>query len=204
MTISHVIYLEFARLIVSWQWVTEVGKYQISSINGKQYYVVFINEHGRFTSLYFTKTKDEAVQSVKNYVSCLKTLGRNPKALRFARGKEFINQDLRNWCTEQGIELQTTAPYSPSQNGVTKRMNQTLVELAHAMINAHDLPEFLWEQAVAHAAYLRNWAFTSCLGDHTPYEIWHNKKPNISHLREFGAPVWILHQGQAKQPKLTR
>ena len=24
MTISHVIYLEFARLIVSWQWVTEV------------------------------------------------------------------------------------------------------------------------------------------------------------------------------------
>ena len=26
MTISHVIYLEFARLIVSWQWVTEVGK----------------------------------------------------------------------------------------------------------------------------------------------------------------------------------
>ena len=26
MTISHVIYLEFARLIVSWQWVTEVAK----------------------------------------------------------------------------------------------------------------------------------------------------------------------------------
>ena len=25
MTISHVIYLEFARLIVSWQWVTEVN-----------------------------------------------------------------------------------------------------------------------------------------------------------------------------------
>ena len=26
MTISHVIYLEFARLIVSWQWVTEVSE----------------------------------------------------------------------------------------------------------------------------------------------------------------------------------
>ena len=81
-------------------------------------------------------------------------------------------------------------------------MNRTLVELAHAMINAHDLPEFLWEQAVTHAAYLRNRVFTSPLGDHTPYEIWHNKKPNVFHLREFGAPVWILHQGQAKQRKL--
>jgi len=57
-----------------------------------------------------------------------------------------------------------------------------LVELARAMINAHELPEFLWELAVAHAAYLRNRAFTSPLGDHTPYEIWHNNKPNVAHL----------------------
>jgi transposase InsO family protein len=143
--------------------------------------------------------KDEAVQNVKNYVTHLKTLGRKPKALRFDRGKEFINEDLRKWCAEQGIEIQTTAPYSPAQNGIAERMNRTLVELARAMINAHGLPEFLWELAVAHAAYLRNRAFSSPLADHTPYEIWHNNKPNVAHLREFGAPVWILHQGQAKQ-----
>jgi len=77
-----------------------------------------------------------------------------------------------------------------------------LVELAHAMINAHELPEFLWELAIAHAAYLRNQAFTSPLGDHTPYKIWHNNKPNVAHLCKFGAPVWILHQGQAKQWKI--
>ena len=29
-----------------------------------------------------------------------------------------------------------------------------------------------------------------------PYEGWYNKKPNISHLHEFGAPVWILLQVQ--------
>ena len=96
----------------------------------------------------------------------LKTLGRNPKALCFDWGKEFINQDLWNWCAEQGIEIQTTAPYSPSNTGVAEHMNWTLVELAHAMINTHDLPEFLWEQAVAHTAYLRNWAFTS------PHTLW--------------------------------
>ena len=59
------------------------GKHRISSINRKQYYVVFVDNHERFTSLDFTKTKDEAVQSIKNYVSHLKTLGRNPKALHF-------------------------------------------------------------------------------------------------------------------------
>jgi hypothetical protein len=31
--------------------------------------------------------------------------------------------------------------------------------------------------------------------DKTPYEIWHNEKPDISHLHEFGTPMWILQQG---------
>ena len=35
-----------------------------------------------------------------------------------------------------------------------------------------------------------------------PYEGWHNKKPNVSHLCEFGAPVWILLQGQKIDQKM--
>jgi hypothetical protein len=95
-----------------------------------------------------------------------------------------------------------TAPYSPSQNGVTERMNRTLKELARAMRIAADLPVFLWEQAVAHAAYVRNRAYSSAIKVATPYQRWFNKKPDVSHLREFGAPVWILLQGQSKPPKM--
>ena len=35
-----------------------------------------------------------------------------------------------------------------------------------------------------------------------PYEGWHNKRPNVSHLHEFGAPVWILLQGQKIDRKM--
>ena len=35
-----------------------------------------------------------------------------------------------------------------------------------------------------------------------PYEGWYNKKPNVSHLCEFGAPVWILIQGQKIDRKM--
>ena len=99
---------------------------------------------------------------------------------------------MQSWCQAQGIELQTTAPYSPSQNGIAEHMNHTLVELAHVMLIALDLPEFLWKQAVAHATYLRNHAYTKAVEGTTPYERWNNKKPNVAHLREFGMPVWIL------------
>jgi hypothetical protein len=52
------------------------------------------------------------------------------------------------------MDIQMTARYAPSQNGVVECMNRTLVELAHAMIMAKTVPEFLWEYAVTHAMYI--------------------------------------------------
>ena len=178
------------------------GKYRVTSINGNQYYTIFVDDAGRFTTIEFMKTKSEAVQKVKNYLMHLKTQEKSPKAIRFDNGKEFLNEELKGWCAQQGIDIQTTALYSPSQNGVAEWMNRTIVKLARAMINNHQLPQFLWEQAVAHAVYVCDHAFTTSLKNKTPYETWFEKRPNISHLREFGAPVWILLQGQKEPPKL--
>jgi transposase InsO family protein len=110
------------------------------------------------------------------------TQGRTPKAIQIDRGKEFINNKLEKWCKEKGIEIHLTAPYSPSQNGVAERMNRTLVELRRAMLTAQDLLEFLWEYAILHAAYLQNLSFTKRLENQTPYQGWHNRKPDVSHL----------------------
>ena len=51
--------------------------------------------------------------------------------------------------------IETTAPYSPSQNGVVEHLNRTLLEMARAMIIAKGLLKFLWDEAMAHANYLR-------------------------------------------------
>ena len=64
------------------------------------------------------------------------------------------------------------------------------------------LPEILWEYAINQSSYLHNWTYTKSLNDKISYEIWFQKKPNISHLREFRAPVWVLLQGQKKPRKM--
>ena len=38
--------------------------------------------------------------------------------------------------------------------------------------------------------------------DKTPFETWYGKKPNVNNLCEFGAPIWILHQGQNRGHKI--
>jgi Reverse transcriptase (RNA-dependent DNA polymerase) len=113
-----------------------------------------------------------------------------------------VNEKLKRWCKEKGIEIHLTAPYSPSQNGIAERMNRTLVELGRAMLKGQDLPEFLWEFAVLHAAYIRNRSYTKPMETLTPFQGWHKRKPDVSHLREFGAPVWILLQGQKETRKM--
>jgi hypothetical protein len=100
------------------------------------------------------------------------------------------------------MEVHMTAPYSPSQNGVAERMNRTLEELARAMRLATDLPVFLWEHAIAHAAYVRNRAYSLAIKTAMPYEHWYGHKLDVAHLREFRAPVWILLQGHKVLPKM--
>ena len=118
------------------------------------------------------------------------------KYLRFDNGKELVNKELRGWAAEKGIIIETTAPYSPSENGVAERFNRTLLELAHAMLFEKNLPIFLWDEAVAHAAYLRNRAPTRALDGMTPFEAWTGEKPGMGHLCEFGCDVWVLDESK--------
>jgi hypothetical protein len=178
------------------------GKYDVTSISGHQYYLLLVDDATRYVTVYFLKGKHEAAQYVKDYFTHLHVRGVTTHAIRVDRGTEFVNKDLQSWCHTKGMDIEMTAPYSPSQNGVAERMNCTLVELARAMIVGTHLPEYLWEYAIAHAAYVRNRSYTTAISDKTPYEGWNGSKPNITHLREFGAPVWVLLQGQNAARKI--
>ena len=168
------------------------GPMSIEAIEGERYFLSLTDDAKRYITVKGLKSKDQAQQKIKDYLTLLKTQGMCPQAVRFDRGREFLNKDLEDWLKEQGIEIEPTAPESPSQNGVAEQMNRTLLDLTRAMLIEKKLPHFLWLYAVKHAAYLRNRAYTKALEHQTPYEGWTGKKPDVTHLQEFGVPVWIL------------
>jgi hypothetical protein len=168
------------------------GKYDIESIHGNSYYLLLIDDTLRYMTVEFLKTKSQATQRIQEYMTHLKVRSWSPCAIQMDRGTEFVNEDLCTWCHSQGIHFQMTAPYSPSQNGVVKRMNRTLVELVHVMLTDSKLLEFLWEPAITHAAYVQNLSYMKYIPKATPYQLWHGDKPDVSHLHEFRVPIWIL------------
>jgi len=96
--------------------------------------------------------------------------------------------------SKQRHQARNATPYSSLQNGVAERYNRTLLDLARAMLLAKKLPDWLWDEAVSHANYVRNRAPARALDGKTPYEAWFGKKLNVSHFQELGCNVWVLDE----------
>ena len=99
------------------------GKFPVTSIDGSQYFINFVDDKSRMVTVEGLKHKHEATQKVKNYITYLQTHGMTPQTVRFDEGGEFISKELSSWFQQRGMTVQETAPYSPSQNGVPERMN---------------------------------------------------------------------------------
>src|SRR5437667_6315511 len=101
-------------------------------------------------------------------------------------GSEY-QATLRAFLIEKGIESDITTHYSPESNGISERLNRTLLDMARTMLFGANLPNKLWAQAVSTAVYLKNrLPHSSLRGDITPHEMWFGIKPSLSHLHVFG------------------
>ncbi|GJW06620.1 retrovirus-related pol polyprotein from transposon TNT 1-94 [Tanacetum coccineum] len=72
-------------------------------------------------------------------------------------------------------------------NIIVERRNRALVEAARTMLIFSKASLFFREQAVATACYIQNRSLIRKHHNKTPYELLHNKKPDLSYLYVFGA-----------------
>ena len=61
-------------------------------------------------------------------------LNKNIKVLKFNRGEKYESNDFSELCAKFGIIHQTTALYTPQQNGIAERKNKTLMEMINSML----------------------------------------------------------------------
>ena len=93
---------------------------------------------------------------------------------------------------KKGIQQQHTVPYTPQQNGVAKRKNHTLKELANCMIQSKGLSLQYLAEAINCANYIVNHTPTKVLQGRTLEEAWIKIKPDISHFCVLGCEAWVI------------
>ncbi|GJY73252.1 retrovirus-related pol polyprotein from transposon TNT 1-94 [Tanacetum coccineum] len=164
------------------------GPMRVASINGKKYILVIMDDYSQFTWVKFLASKDEAPDFIIKFLKMIQVRLNTPvRNIRTDNGTEFVNQTLRSYYESVGISHETSVARSPQQNGVVERRNRTLVEAARTMLIYAKAPLFLWAEAVATACYTQNRSIIRRRHGKTPYELLHDRKPDLSYLHVFGA-----------------
>nr|GEU70621.1 hypothetical protein [Tanacetum cinerariifolium] len=130
----------------------------------KKYILPIVDDFLRFTWVKFLRSKDEAPDFIIKILKMIQVKLKVPVCcIRTDNGTEFVNQTLRDYYEEVRISHETSVARSPQQNGVVER------------------------QAVATACFTQNRSIIRIRHGKTPYELLHNKLPDLSFFHVFGA-----------------
>ncbi|KAK3133143.1 hypothetical protein QOZ80_6AG0532910 [Eleusine coracana subsp. coracana] len=163
---------------------------------GRRYFLLLVDDLSRYMWVMVLGSKGEAADAIRRAQAAAEAeCGRKLRVLRTDNGGEFTAAEFAAYCAEEGIQRHYSAPYSPQQNGVVERRNQTVVGMARALLKQRGMPAVFWGEAVVTAVYILNRSPTKALDGKTPYEAWHGRKPTVFHLRTFGCLAFAKELG---------
>ncbi|GJY12964.1 retrovirus-related pol polyprotein from transposon TNT 1-94 [Tanacetum coccineum] len=128
------------------------------------------HKHAKGTSKEFLRTQGSKIQDVTR-----------------SEAIKFVNQTLQGYYDNVGISLQTSVAHTQQHNGIVERQNHTLVEAARTMLIFSKAPLFLWAEAVTTTCYTQNCSLIRRRHNKTPYELIHDRKPDLTYFYVFGA-----------------
>ena len=170
------------------------GPVRTASLAGKQYGFVIVDDYSRYTWVLFLKHKDEAFEAFVKFCNLVQNEKEsNIISVRSDHGGEFENLSFKTFFDNKGISHNFSCARTPQQNGVVERKNRTLQEMARTMINESNVEKYFWAEAINTSCYIVNRVSFRKILNKTPYELWKNRKPNISYFHIFGCFCYILN-----------
>lgn len=127
----------------------------VDSVGGSKYFLLLKDDYSCYRAVYFLRHKSDTFERFKKFENAFNNkFEYRIKTLKCDNGTEFCNNQFREHLISRGIKLETSAPYTPQQNGRAERDMRTIVECARTMLLAKNLSHRLWAEAVHTAIYI--------------------------------------------------
>jgi hypothetical protein len=125
------------------------GPAQVSFLGVSRYYVTFIDDATRKTWVYYIRKKSDVFDTFKKWKALVENeTGKRLKCLRLDNGGEYCRKEFYYYYSYHGIHREKTVPRTPQENGVSERMNMTIMERARSMRLHAGFPLQFWADVV--------------------------------------------------------
>ena len=129
------------------------------SRGGMKYWMCAVDDFTDKTWTHFATSKNQMMTFVRDLITMMKGLDLKVKYIRCDNAGEHQSK-LQNFCKEQGIVLEYTAPNSPKQNGrVEKKIHilwqRAMVQMVNARLSVESQNNF-WAESVSCANFVED------------------------------------------------
>jgi transposase InsO family protein len=132
------------------------GPSHVSYLGGSRYYVTFIDDATRKNWVYCIRQKSDVFDTFKKWKYLVENeTGKRLKCLRSNDGGEYCNKKFDYYCSYHEIRREKTVRGTPQENGVSERMNRTIMEHSRSMRLQVGFPLHFWEDVADIFVYLR-------------------------------------------------
>ena len=181
-----------------------MGPFETNSLGNRRYCITFIDDYSRYAQVAFLSRKSQAFQAFKEYHTLAeRQTGCKLKRLQTDLGGEYLGNEFQDYLTKHGIKHSRTTGFSPESNGISERLNKTLMSLVRSTITSAKLPKSFWAELTSCAVYIRNRCTNVVNPKKTPLQLWYRTKtkPTVKHLRAIGCLCYV-HIPSCKRKKL--
>nr|GFC22476.1 retrovirus-related Pol polyprotein from transposon TNT 1-94 [Tanacetum cinerariifolium] len=155
--------------------------------------------------VYILRFKYEAFRKLKEWKQLVENQTRRTvKKLRRNNGLELCNREFEQLCIESGITRHLTVAETPQQNGITERMNRTLMDKVHYLLIQFGLPKAFGVEATCTTAYLINRSPSTAIEKNTPMEMWSGHPSDYGMLRIFSCVAYPHDKPGKLEPRVVK
>jgi transposase InsO family protein len=114
---------------------------------GRRYFLLLIDDLSRYMWVVVLASKGEAADAIRRTQASVEAqCSRKLCVLRTNNGGEFTAAEFPLYCSDEGVQRHYSALYSPQQNDIVERCNQTVVGMAQALLKRRGMPAIFWER----------------------------------------------------------
>ena len=169
----------------------------VQSFDGFNSYLLLVDDVSSHVWVFLCKSKEPPTDTVSQFLAVFGLEGggvlRCDQGGELARSHSFITAIKK----KNNYVVEPTGSDTPSQNGAAKTWNGTFAVTVRALLYGSGLQATYWSVALVHAVFLHNRRFHQRTRV-TPYEGWYGVRPNLQHLRMFGARVCVKRAGSRR------